>query len=132
MVWAQYMKCDGLPDPACVRELNTYLTLWKEDEREDLDSVLARTQEVQYKNVSKQKKNLKNFTFQVLPILSTLETLIENPEEWEVPVPPEEQTRSYKTKIEERSRIFYVMKSLQLTKLNRATYNLVKYHENLS
>ena len=46
LVWAQYMKCDGLPDPACVKELNTYLTLWKEDEREDLDSVLARTQEV--------------------------------------------------------------------------------------
>ncbi len=40
------MKCDGLPDPVCVRELNTYLSLWKEDDRESLDSVLSRTLEV--------------------------------------------------------------------------------------
>ncbi len=40
------MKCDGLPDPVCVRELNTYLSLWKEDDREDFDSVLKRTLEV--------------------------------------------------------------------------------------
>ena len=41
----QYMKCDGLPDPVCVRELNTYLSLWQEDDsREDIDAVLERTQ----------------------------------------------------------------------------------------
>ena len=39
------MKCDGLPDPVCVRELNTYLSLWQEDDsREDIDQVLERTQ----------------------------------------------------------------------------------------
>ena len=43
LVWEQYMKCDGLPDPVCVRELNTYLSLWKEDTREDIDTVLVGT-----------------------------------------------------------------------------------------
>lgn len=71
------------------------------------------------------KSILNKLGSKVLPILSTLETLIEHPEEWEVPIPEEEQTRSYKAKIEERHQIFNVMKSLQLTKLNRATYNLV-------
>ena len=59
LVWEQYMKCDGLPDPVCVRELNTYLALWKEDIREEIDAVLERTLEV-------------------LPIMSCLETLIGN------------------------------------------------------
>jgi len=45
-VWEQYMKCDGLPDPVCVRELNTYFALWKEDTREEIDTVLERTLEV--------------------------------------------------------------------------------------
>ena len=46
LVWGQYMKCDGLPDPVCVRQLNTYLSLWKEDTVEDIDAVLDRTREV--------------------------------------------------------------------------------------
>lgn len=36
------MKCDGLPDPVCVRQLNTYLSLWLEDNRETIDAVLVR------------------------------------------------------------------------------------------
>ena len=40
-VWSQYMKCDGLPDPVCVRQLNTYLLLWVEDNRETIDPVLV-------------------------------------------------------------------------------------------
>ena len=39
LVWEQYMKCDGLPDPVCVRELNTYFALWKGDTREEIDAV---------------------------------------------------------------------------------------------
>ena len=106
LVWEQYMKCDGLPDPVCVRALNTYLALWKEDSREHIDSVLERTLEV-------------------LPIMSTLETLIENPDEWEIPIEAERSTRRYKSKVQERIKIFNEMKSLQLKKLNRATYNLL-------
>ena len=107
LVWEQYMKCDGLPDPVCVRELNTYLSLWKEDDSsEDIDAVLERTQEV-------------------LPIMSTMENLIENPDEWEDPASDERRHRSYKNKVQERMKIFNEMKSLQLRKLNRATYNLL-------
>ena len=106
LVWKQYMKCDGLPDPVCVRELNTYLSLWKEDTREDIDSVLERTLEV-------------------LPIMSTLENLIENPDEWEVPDKIERESRNYKSKVQERQKIFNEMKRMQLQKLNRATYNLL-------
>ena len=54
------MKCDGLPDPACVRQLNTYLTLWREDGKEDISSVLQTT-------------------LDVLPIMASLESIIENP-----------------------------------------------------
>ena len=54
------MKCDGLPDPACVRQLNTYLTLWREDGKEDISSVLQTT-------------------LDVLPIMASLEIIIENP-----------------------------------------------------
>ena len=54
------MKCDGLPDPACVRQLNTYLTLWRGDGKEDISSVLQTT-------------------LDVLPIMASLESIIENP-----------------------------------------------------
>ena len=91
LVWEQYMKCDGLPDPVCVRELNTYLCLWKEDTREEIDTVLERTLEV-------------------LPIMSTLENLIENPDQWEVPIEAERNSRSYKSKVQERQKIFNEMK----------------------
>jgi len=40
-----------------------------------------------------------NRTKMVLPIMTTLENLIENPEEWEEPIAKEEQSRSYKAKV---------------------------------
>ena len=61
----------------------------------------------------------------VLPIMSTLDALIEDPDEWEEPIPEVQQTRSYKSKIQERIKIFNEMKRLQLQKLNRATYNML-------
>ena len=89
------MKCDGLPDPVCVRELNTYLSLWKEDTREEIDAVLERTLEV-------------------LPIMSTLENLIENPDEWEILNEEERQSRSYNPE-NERKRARFNILGLQLS-----------------
>lgn len=58
--------------------------------------------------------------------MTTLEELIENPEEWEeLPGTMQRESRTYKDKIKERNRIFNDMKALQLSKLNRATYNLI-------
>ena len=41
------------------------------------------------------------------------------------PKSPERRHRSYKNKVQERTKIFNEMKRLQLGKLNRATYNLL-------
>ncbi len=54
--------------------------------------------------------------------MATLESLIENPEEWEVPVPAEKRTAAYMAKLVERRNIFNAMKALQLQKLNRYTF----------
>jgi hypothetical protein len=45
--WGQYMKCDGLPDPASLSEMNTYIYLWRTvEERGLLEEVVKRTAEV--------------------------------------------------------------------------------------
>ena len=106
LLWTQYMKCDGMPDPVCVKQMNTYLSLWQEDKREVMDEVIKKTEEV-------------------LPLMNTMERLLESPEEWEVPIPDNMKTRSHLAKLTERHKIFDEMKSLQLTKLNRATYAIL-------
>ena len=106
LLWTQYMKCDGMPDPVCVKQMNTYLSLWKEDKKEVMDEVIKKTEEV-------------------LPLMNTMERLLESPEEWEVPIPDNQKTRSHRAKLTERHKIFDEMKSLQLTKLNRATYAIL-------
>ena len=63
---------------------------------------------------------------QVLPIMTTLENLIENPDEWEPPDPELRASRAHKAKVAERVKIFNEMKHLQLQKLNRATYNMLR------
>lgn len=41
------MKCDGLPNPASVSEMNTYIYLWRAvEERGLLEDVVRRTAEV--------------------------------------------------------------------------------------
>ncbi|XP_049839060.1 dynein axonemal intermediate chain 7-like [Schistocerca gregaria] len=40
--WEQYMKCDGLPDPANVPQMNTFLYLWKQED-DDIETVVKKT-----------------------------------------------------------------------------------------
>ena len=48
--------------------------------------------------------------YQVLPLMNTMERLLESPEEWEVPLPDHLQTRSHRAKLTERCKIFDEMK----------------------
>lgn len=45
--WNQYLKCDGLPDPASCPQMNTYLHLWEKKIQEtDIEEAAARTREI--------------------------------------------------------------------------------------
>ena len=63
---------------------------------------------------------------QVLPIMTTLENLIDTPDEWETPDETVKASRAHRAKVAERIKIFNEMKHLQLQKLNRATYNMLR------
>lgn len=39
------MKCDGLPDPANIPEMNTYLYLWKQED-ENIVHVFKKTETI--------------------------------------------------------------------------------------
>nr|XP_032525572.1 protein CASC1-like [Danaus plexippus plexippus] len=43
--WQQYLKCDGLPDPRVVTQMNTYIHVWKESGNCDDDELDRRCQE---------------------------------------------------------------------------------------
>ncbi|KAK7901994.1 hypothetical protein WMY93_018763 [Mugilogobius chulae] len=38
--WESYMRCDGTPDPSVQQEINTYLSLWRDDPEVDVTKVL--------------------------------------------------------------------------------------------
>ncbi|XP_022604872.1 protein CASC1 [Seriola dumerili] len=38
--WEKYMHCDGTPDPAVQRDINTYISLWRDDPEVNITSVL--------------------------------------------------------------------------------------------
>ncbi|CAG0923149.1 unnamed protein product, partial [Notodromas monacha] len=47
--WNRYMRCDGLPDPTDLPQLNAYLSTWFEDENPDrleINEVLSKCAEV--------------------------------------------------------------------------------------
>ncbi|XP_034719562.1 protein CASC1 isoform X2 [Etheostoma cragini] len=38
--WKRYMRCDGIPDPAAQQDLNTYISLWRDDPEVNITLVL--------------------------------------------------------------------------------------------
>ncbi|XP_034529584.1 protein CASC1 isoform X2 [Notolabrus celidotus] len=38
--WEKYMRCDGIPDPAVQKDINTYISLWRDDPHVDITLVL--------------------------------------------------------------------------------------------
>ncbi|XP_029017410.1 dynein axonemal intermediate chain 7 isoform X2 [Betta splendens] len=38
--WERYVHCDGTPDPAVVQDINTYISLWRDDPEVDITAVL--------------------------------------------------------------------------------------------
>ncbi|GBP57036.1 Protein CASC1 [Eumeta japonica] len=57
--WQQYLKCDGLPDPRIVTQMNTYLAMWRETVKCDVNELDRRCNET-------------------IPMLETLEELVAN------------------------------------------------------
>ncbi|XP_053320410.1 dynein axonemal intermediate chain 7 [Spea bombifrons] len=41
--WDRYLRCDGTPDPSIPQEINTFISLWTEEQNEDLQSVLSKS-----------------------------------------------------------------------------------------
>ncbi|XP_055252541.1 dynein axonemal intermediate chain 7 isoform X4 [Moschus berezovskii] len=41
--WKHYIQCDGTPDPSIAQEINTFITLWKEETNETLEEVIEKS-----------------------------------------------------------------------------------------
>ncbi|XP_068827047.1 dynein axonemal intermediate chain 7 isoform X2 [Capricornis sumatraensis] len=41
--WKHYIQCDGSPDPSIAQEINTFITLWKEETNETLEEVIEKS-----------------------------------------------------------------------------------------
>ncbi|XP_009075290.1 PREDICTED: protein CASC1 [Acanthisitta chloris] len=44
--WEHYLSCDGSPDPTELQEINTFMSLWREDQDEDIQLVMEKGKEV--------------------------------------------------------------------------------------
>ncbi|KAM7115361.1 dynein axonemal intermediate chain 7 isoform 2-T2 [Molossus nigricans] len=41
--WEHYIRCDGSPDPSIAQEINTFISLWKEETNETFEEVIAKS-----------------------------------------------------------------------------------------
>ncbi|KAF6338995.1 hypothetical protein mRhiFer1_002120 [Rhinolophus ferrumequinum] len=41
--WKHYIECDGSPDPSVSQEINTFISLWKEETNETFEEVIAKS-----------------------------------------------------------------------------------------
>ncbi|XP_053652417.1 dynein axonemal intermediate chain 7-like [Cherax quadricarinatus] len=91
--WERMMRCDGLPDPTSVPEMNRYLSLWRADpDTATLHGALAKTD-------------------QVIHVISELEGVVEETRD-----ATEKQLRDWKE-------IWLELQEAQKEKLNEATYH---------
>ncbi|NXJ00929.1 CASC1 protein, partial [Psophia crepitans] len=44
--WEHYLSCDGSPDPTVLQEINTFISLWREDQNEDVQLVMEKGEQV--------------------------------------------------------------------------------------
>ncbi|NWX49193.1 CASC1 protein, partial [Steatornis caripensis] len=44
--WEHYLSCDGSPDPTVLKEINTFMSLWREDQNEDIQLVMEKGEQV--------------------------------------------------------------------------------------
>jgi len=44
--WEHYLSCDGSPDPSVLPEINTFMSLWREDQNEDIHLVMEKGEQV--------------------------------------------------------------------------------------
>ncbi|XP_049677850.1 dynein axonemal intermediate chain 7 isoform X12 [Accipiter gentilis] len=44
--WEHYLSCDGSPDPTVLQEINTFMSLWRDDQNEDVQLVMEKGAQV--------------------------------------------------------------------------------------
>lgn len=63
--WKHYIECDGSPDPSVAQEINTFISLWKEETNETFEEVIAKSKLVLYVSTSVLFHNFKLFKLQI-------------------------------------------------------------------
>ncbi|KAF4530329.1 hypothetical protein B566_EDAN015490 [Ephemera danica] len=81
--WEQYMRCDGLPDPASPSAMHTYLHVWRSDEGgRDVEQAINKTGQVlQVRTMQNELQEHNKIILLHVQLLSQIDELLENPED---------------------------------------------------